>query len=468
MLHHFGDFRRGRHFARRFQRVPGTYWNGVAGVRCRGRVRGSMELTAVRGMHDAFGEDLARWQHVESVVRAVLERYGYREIRTPAVEKLEVFKAVGDDTDIVEKQMFLLQAPGGERAEKDVLCLRPEGTAAFVRAVVEHRLGTPGATGRFYYALPMFRYERPQKGRLRQFHQIGIECIHDPTPGADAETIACLDDVYRSFGLTRYEIRLNSVGCADCRPAYTKLLVAYFEKHRSELCEQCQKRLDRAPMRLLDCKNERCQSLAAKAPKLADHLDEACKTHHAGVEATLKAAGVTYVNDPYIVRGLDYYRRTAFEFQSDLLGAQSALGGGGRYDGLAARFGGDSSFTAVGWALGVERLLIALEASGYFTGKTFAKGPLVHFVPIGAEAYEKLLALSFDLRRKGLATQIAYAPDKAMKWHMKQADRAAARFALIAGETELAQGKVQLKELATGTQTEVPFSDLEAWLRTKN
>jgi histidyl-tRNA synthetase len=427
-----------------------------------------MELTAVRGMHDSFGEELARWRHVESVVRDVLERYGYREIRTPAVEKLDVFKAVGDETDIVEKQMFLLQTPGGDRAEKDVLCLRPEGTAAFVRAVVEHRLGAPGATGRFYYALPMFRYERPQKGRLRQFHQIGIECIHDPSPGADAETIACLDDVYRAFGLTRYEIRLNSVGCAECRPAYTKLLVAYFEKRRGELCEQCQKRLERAPLRVLDCKNESCRKLAAEAPKLFEHLDESCRAHHAGVEATLRAAGVRYVNDPQIVRGLDYYRRTAFEFQSDLLGAQSALGGGGRYDGLAGRFGGDPTFTAVGWALGVERLLIALEASGYFTDKTFSRGPLVHFVPIGTDAYEKLLALSFDLRRRGIAAQIAYAPEKAMKWHMKQADRAAARFALIAGETELAQGKAQLKELATGTQSEVPFADLEGWLRARD
>jgi len=428
------------------------------------------DITAVRGMHDAFGEELARWQHVETVVRGVLERYGYREIRTPAVEKVEVFKAVGDATDIVEKQMFLLQAPGPEaagsdvRPEKDLMCLRPEGTAGFVRAVVEHNLGANGALGRYYYALPMFRYERPQKGRLRQFHQFGIELVNDATPDADAESIAVMDDVFRAFGLTQYDVRLNSVGCADCRPAYTKLLVAYFEPHRAQLCEQCQKRLDRAPMRLLDCKNETCKALAAKAPKLIDHLDEKCRAHHAGVEATLRAAEVKYVNDPTIVRGLDYYRRTAFEFQSDLLGAQSALGGGGRYDGLAARFGGDVNFTAVGWGMGVERLLIALEASGYFTGKTFATGPVVQLVPIGAEAYAKLLKLSYSLRRRGIGAQIAYAPDKAMKWHMKQADRTAAKFALIAGETELASGVAQLKELATGTQSQVPFAELEDWL----
>ncbi len=421
-----------------------------------------MDLKAVRGMNDLFGDELVRWQGVEKRLREIMTNFGYAEIRTPALEKIEVFKAVGDETDIVEKQMYQVQDRGAHPDSKpEVLVLRPEGTAGFIRAVMEHGLGNTGHRGRYYYMGPMFRYERPQKGRLRQFHQLGCELIHDATAEADAELILLFDHILQALGLTgesHYEIRINSVGCKDCRPAYREKLVAYFTPHLAELCENCQRRLERAPLRILDCKNEACKKLSESAPLGINNLDEACLKHHNRVKECLAAEKVKFVEDPYIVRGLDYYCRTAFEFTSNLLGAQSALGGGGRYDGLSARFG-KQDFPSVGWAIGLERVMLALEATQTPIAK--ASGPVAYFAAMGEKAFEALYPLHHKLKKSGVPVEMPYENDKGLKWLMKQADRVGAAYAVIVGEYELGTGQAIVKELATGEQKNVAIKDLE-------
>ena len=305
----------------------------------------------------------------------------------------------------------------------------------------------------------MFRHERPQKGRLRQFHQFGAEIINDPSPEADAEIIAVLDQVYRTFGIKEYEVRVNSVGCAaECRPAYKELLKEYIRPSLDSLCGECQKRYERSPMRILDCKKPNCQGVVQSAPRIVNHLCQNCEAHHSVFLSSLKLMGVHYIEDSNIVRGLDYYTRTAFEFTSNLLGAQSALGGGGRYDGISTRFGA-KTFPGVGFALGMERLMIALEASGLL--KTESPKPVYFLAPLGNEAYGQLFSLSFALKRVGVPAVMAYEKDKGLKWLMKQADRLGARYTLILGDDEIKHGKAVLKEMQTGTQDTIDLTNLE-------
>lgn len=416
-----------------------------------------MEWRAVRGMHDLFGEELLAWQNVETRMRAILASFGYTEIRTPVLEKREVFThGVGDETDIVEKQMYQVSGDGdGEKSEK--LVLRPEGTAAFMRAVIEHRLHQSGKPQRYYYYLSMFRHERPQKGRLRQFHQFGGELINDPTPEADAEIIILLHAIYQAFGINDYEIRINSVGCVKCRPVYREKLKAALAPRIAELCPQCQKRFERSPLRILDCKSETCQKIAATAPKFADSLCEECKTHQAKLCSCLKEVSVPFIEDPNIVRGLDYYVRTAFEFTSNLLGAQSALVGGGRYDGLSEKYG-EKSMPAVGFGLGMERLMLALEAKGLTPKIDFH--PRFFLAPLGEEAQKKLFALSVSLKRQGVWADMMYEP-KGLKNLMKSADRAGAHYALLLGDEEIKKGIAILKAMKTGQQEELKLATLE-------
>lgn len=412
-----------------------------------------MEIRAVRGMHDLFGEDLSAWKKIEAQIFSILESFGYSEIRTPVLENLEVFKGtVGDDTDIVEKQMYTIEK------EKETLVLRPEGTASFMRAVLEHQLHHSGNIGRYYYYLPMFRHERPQKGRLRQFHQVGIEIINDPTPEADAEIIAVLDQIYKKFNISEYEIRVNSVGCVDCRPVYKEQLKNYFKPRLAELCELCQKRFERSPLRILDCKRESCIEIAKGAPLISASLCTVCKTHHAKLKERLTQLSLQFIDDPSIVRGLDYYCRTAFEFTSNLLGAQSALGGGGRYDGLSARFG-KANFPSVGLALGMERLIIALESKGLLP-KSDAH-PVYFFAALGEKAFQILYPLSVELKRQGIRTEILYDPSRGLKNQMKHADRFGAEFTLILGDTEVDQKAALLKDMKAGTQETLSLDKLK-------
>jgi histidyl-tRNA synthetase len=305
---------------------------------------------------------------------------------------------------------------------------------------------------------PMFRHERPQKGRLRQFFQFGGELIMDPSAEADAELIALLHQIYQTFGISEYEIRINSVGCSNCRPVYKEALKDFLRPKFNELCELCQKRFERSPLRILDCKRESCQALIKGAPLILDHLDEACRNHHAMLKARLDSAQIPFIEDPNIVRGLDYYSRTAFEFTSNLLGAQSALGGGGRYDGLSERFG-EAAFPAVGFALGMERLMMVLEEKKVLPDTR--RVPRYHFIALGEAAFELLYPLSLRLKRRGVWAEMGYAPDKSLKSQLKQANRNGASFTLILGETELQNQQALLKNMATGTQETISLNELE-------
>lgn len=409
-------------------------------------------MKAVRGMHDLFGDEIVKWQWVENQVRSVFSAFGYQEIRTPVLEHLEVFsKTVGDETDIVEKQMYQIAK------ESENLVLRPEGTAGFMRAVLEHQLHRDPHQQRYFYYLPMFRHERPQKGRLRQFFQFGAELIQDPSSEADAEVILLLDGIYKKLGINDYEIRINSLGCLDCRPKMKEALVGFFKPQLSSLCELCQKRFERAPLRILDCKRESCIEVAKKAPQLSTCLCNQCKSHHEQLKKRLSDSGISFVDDPGIVRGLDYYSSTAFEFTSNLLGAQSALGGGGRYDQLASRFG-EKPFPAVGFALGMERLMIALEA----THKIPALESVLDFylAPLGEKALGLLFPLSIELKRQGKTCQMNYDPQKSLKAQLKAANRLQAKIAILLGEEEISKNQVLIKDMSSQTQEEVSLDNL--------
>ncbi len=420
-------------------------------------------MKSVRGMHDQWGTALHQWRWVEAQIYRVLETFGYEEIRTPVLEHMEVFsKAVGEDTEIVEKQMYQVQDRGGSsESTPEILVLRPEGTAAFIRAVVEHGIHLQGGVGRYFYNLPMFRYERPQKGRLRQFHQFGAELILSAAPEADAECISLLDQIYKAFGLKEYSIRLNSLGNTASREAFKTALVSYFGPHVAQLDEVAQKKFHRTPLRILDSKDEKIQALAKNAPRIVDYLEPKSLEHYEAVKSCLKTSGVDFVEDPTIVRGLDYYSETTFEFTSELLGAQSALGGGGRYDGLSERFG-VASFPAIGWALGMERLILALDQSGLLRSNESL--PVAYFAPLGKGAFEKLYGMSVDFRRKGISVAMSYEKEKALKWQLKQADRARAAFAVIIGDNELAANQAIIKDLKSGQQSTIPLNDIEAEL----
>jgi histidyl-tRNA synthetase len=406
-------------------------------------------------MHDIYGEEMEKWTHVEDQVRACLDVLGYREFRTPVLENVEVFsRSVGDETDIVEKQMYTLMAGGGE---PEKLVLRPEETAAFIRAVIEHQLHKKGHPQRYYYYLPMFRYERPQKGRQRQFHQFGAEFILDPSPEADAEIIAISDLIFSQLGISEYEVRVNSVGCNDCRPLYKEVLKDFFRPYLPQMCEECRKRFDRSPLRLLDCKKETCKEIAKKAPLILQHLCVNCREHHEGVKGALTALKVKFREDPYIVRGLDYYSRTAFEVTSPLLGSQDALGGGGRYDLLAERFG-EKAFSAVGVAFGMERIMLALEAKHFSPPKRTTD---FFFVAMGKSAFDALFPLSFDLKRRGISVEMSYEKEKSVKSQFKHADRAGARFTVIIGDNELKESVAVIKDMQTRTQENIPLSGIQ-------
>ncbi len=404
-------------------------------------------------MNDLFGEELYQWTQVENRIKQIFGSFGYSEIRTPVLEKTEVFSGtVGNETDIVEKQMYQVIT------DSETYVLRPEGTASFMRSILENKLHTSGQPSRFFYYLPMFRHERPQKGRLRQFHQFGAELINDSSPEADAELITVLDQIYKSFEITEYRVRINSVGCNQCRGDYKETLKNFFRPKLQQLCEQCQKRFERSAMRILDCKRENCRETTKTAPLITSCLCADCKAHHERVKSCLIQAQVKFEEDPYIVRGLDYYTRTAFEFTSELLGAQDALGGGGRYDGLSARFG-EAPFPAVGFGLGMERLMIVLKEKQNLPQFNFA--PSFFFAPIGEKAFEILYPLSLRLKRQGIWCDISYDKTKGLKWFLKQANRVNANYSLMMGDEELKNGIALLKDMKQGSQEEIPMASLE-------
>ncbi len=413
-----------------------------------------MKIAGVKGMNDILPAEVGRWQEMERVAREVFALYGYREVRTPVVEHAQLFaRGVGEATDIVNKEMYVFEDKGEE-----LLALRPEGTASTVRAFIEHGAHVEGPQ-KWFYMGPMFRRERPQKGRYRQFHQIGCEAFGIAEPALDAEQIALLADYFGRLGV-KAELRLNSVGDQNCRPAYLADLKAYLSSRKAELCPDCNDRIERNPLRVLDCKVESCQPVLNAAPRLLDRLCEECRTHFDQVKAALDALGVAYRVDPRLVRGLDYYVRTAYEFTSDALGSQSAVAGGGRYDGLVETLGGPPT-PGIGFALGEERLAMILEKAGRAPP---AQAPEVFFVTADAEGATEALRRAAELRRAGIACELDPRGGK-MKAQFRQAERVGARYAVVLGGNEVRSGQAKLKDMRTREETPVALGDLAARVR---
>ncbi len=402
----------------------------------------------------------AAWQAVEAVIREVMARFHAQEIRTPILEPTELIaRGVGLLTDIVSKEMFAF-----ERGDTHYV-LRPELTAPVMRAYLQHHLDQRGGVQKLYYIGPCFRAERPQKGRYRQFHQFGGEVIGSEDPRADAEVIAMMTAVYRAFGLTEMTLRLNTLGDEGSRPRYREALQAYFRPYAADLSETSRRRLETNPLRILDTKDERERRLLAEAPRLIEYVDEESRAHYETLKGLLGDLGIPFLEDPFLVRGLDYYTRTAFELESPHLGAQSALGGGGRYDLLARELGSKKPVPAVGFAAGIERLFMALAAQGV-TMPEAAPPPDVFLVALGDEAARWAFAEAQRLRDEGLRTALDLR-GRSMKAQMREANRQGAPFTLIVGKDELERRQAVVKEMASGEQSEVPFEDLIRILRDK-
>lgn len=396
-------------------------------------------IQPVRGMNDVLPTEISRWQFVESVVRDLLHTYGYDEMRVPVVEQTDLFKrAIGEYTDVVEKEMYSFEDKGGER-----LTLRPEATAGIVRAAISNGM-LRGARHKVWCVGPMFRHEKPQKGRFRQFHQVDVEAIGFAGPDIDAELIALTAQLWRRLGITRVKLQLNSLGTAEARRAYRALLTDYFRDHRAALDEDSLRRLEGNPLRILDSKNPAMQAIVAAAPSLPEHLDAESQEHFAALRAALDALGIAYEINPRLVRGLDYYSRTVFEWITDALGAQDAVCSGGRYDGLIAQLGGEST-PAIGFAMGVERVVGLLEQSG---AAPDPKGADVYVVAQGDAAVRGALVLAETVRAAAPGRRIEVNLGGGnFKAQFRRADRSGAALALVLGEDELARGIVQLKPL---------------------
>lgn len=416
-----------------------------------------MEARAPRGTSDILPGEARLWQTIEATVRDVMRAFGYGEIRTPVFEHTELFqRGVGETTDIVEKQMYTFEDRGGRS-----LTLRPEGTAPVVRAFVQHRLGGGTLPQKLWYCQPMFRYERPQAGRTRQFHQFGAEAIGSLDPACDVEMIAIPIEVYRRLGIGRFEVLVNSIGCPVCRPAYRERLKAYLEERFDRLCPTCRSRYERNPLRVLDCKEEGCREATADAPSALDFLCDECGRHLEMVTGMLDAIGIAYRLDSRLVRGLDYYTKTVFEIVTDVLGAQGALAAGGRYDGLAEEIGGDR-YPGVGFAGGMERAVLALQEAGK-AGRDEEKAD-VFVVRLGLRAGLEGVKIAQWLRERDLVTLLDYNDNlqaaRSMKAQMRAAGRSGAKLAVIVGDDELARGVVSLKRMSDGEQWEVPVERL--------
>ncbi len=397
-----------------------------------------MKIASVKGFHDVLPGETARWAWVEQRARDLFARYHFREVRIPIVEKTELFtRSIGDTTDIVEKEMYTFIDRDGTS-----LTLRPEGTAGVVRAYVEHALAQREPVSKLFYFGPMFRRERPQKGRLRQFHQVGVEVLGRDDPAIDAEVLMLLHDLLVELDVRRFSIEVNSLGDEQCRPAYREALRAFAEAQRTYLCANCQRRLERNPLRLLDCKVPSCAAIVAEAPTIEGFWCQACRDHFAQVRRMLDYAGVPYQVAPRIVRGLDYYVRTAFEVKAEGLGAQNAVGGGGRYDGLVRSLGGPD-VAGIGFALGLERVLLALGT----TVDERLEPPLEVFIaPLDREAELRVLAVAQRWRREGFKIELGSA-HRSLKSQMRQADKCGAPFVFLVGEAELEAGAASVRDM---------------------
>jgi histidyl-tRNA synthetase len=416
----------------------------VAGIfRARGKSPMPAKVPSVKGFRDILPAEARARRRVLGAAVAVLERYGFEEIELPLLERGDLFaRSVGATSDIVEKEMYAFEDRDGT-----LVALRPEGTASVVRAYLEAGLNRAQPVARLYYHGPMFRRERPQKGRYRQFTQIGAELMGRDDPQADAETLCLVADICADAGLGTIRIEINSLGDAACRPAYREALAAFARSRLGSLCEDCRNRIDRNPLRILDCKNPGCRAATTDAPMMVDFLCAPCAAHREQVLRLLCDAEVTVVENPRMVRGLDYYCRTAFEISAPGLGAQDAIGGGGRYDGLVAELGGPE-VSCIGFAFGVERMLMAAEAAG--TADASPAGPEFFVAPITDAAGSIALRLARRLRGAHRVVELGPA-DRKLKAQMKLADRAGARWVVIIGDEELARGRAGVRDLVART-----------------
>jgi len=414
-------------------------------------------MQTIRGFRDILPEKIALWQKVEKEAAALFESFGYNEIRIPVLEKTELFaRSIGEATDIVEKEMYTFEDRKGDK-----LTLRPEATASICRSYIQHKLYAADPVRKFYLMGPMFRRERPQKGRYRQFYQIDAEVFGVESPYIDSELILLLNELFKRLGLKDLSAHINSLGCPDCRPTFQQALLDFLGERKEVLCENCRRRLKKNPLRILDCKVETCRQALEGAPSTIDHLCPDCDTHFSSVRSALEKQGVDFKVDKTLVRGLDYYTRTAWEIQTSALGAQSAVAGGGRYDRLVEELGGPPT-PAIGFAIGFDRLVEVMEQLGAGTEK---KGLDLFILPLGEEALEKSFHWSCDLNRLGIRTDTDFR-GKSMKALMKRANKLGVPFVLIVGENELADNKVMLRNMETKEQTDISLDRLVPELET--
>ncbi len=423
-------------------------------------MRGVNQLQALRGTQDILPNDIYKWLYMENTIRDLCALYGYGEIRTPIFEETKLFlRGIGDTTDVVTKEMYTFEDRGGRS-----ITLRPENTASAVRAFLEHKLYGDQGVHKLFYIGSMFRYDRPQAGRYREFHQFGVEILGASSPLADVEVIVLAYRLFQKLGLQNLELRINSIGDKNCRNAYKKELISYYESQKDMLCEDCKQRLYKNPLRLLDCKEDNCKLLAKNAPVITNYLCEECHNKFEKVKSGLTALHISYVIDPGLVRGLDYYTNTAFEIQYPPLGAQSAICGGGRYDKLVEEMGGPD-VPGIGFAVGLERLLLALEGQNLIPN--CPQKSSVYIVALGEKAEIEGLKIQGELREKGVMTYMDL-QEKSLKGQMKQAGKVQSIYAVIIGENEIEQGKATVKHMQTGEQSEISFSQVADYISRTN
>lgn len=411
-----------------------------------------MLTNAPRGTKDILPDTVGDWNYVEGEIRELCRRFGYSEIRTPIFEHTELFqRGIGEGTDVVDKEMYTFT----DRGERSIT-LRPENTASAVRAYLQNKLYAQSNLVKLFYIGSMFRYDRPQAGRMREFHQFGVEALGEANPAVDAEVILLAMNLLEGLGLKDLELSINSVGCPKCRSKYRTMLQDFFRDKLEDLCEDCRSRFERSPLRILDCKKDSDKPYMADAPKITDCLCEECAEHFAKLKELLTSAGISFTHDPRLVRGLDYYTKTAFEIKYPPLGAQSAVAGGGRYDGLIEEMGGNPT-PAVGFATGLERLLLALESQNLLPEKNRSVDAYV--VALGETAQAEGFKLLNSLRQQGLSAAMDFA-GRSMKAQMKQANKLGAKYSVILGEDEIAEGLVMLRSMEDSSQAKVPMNQV--------
>ena len=411
-----------------------------------------MEIQAPRGTTDILPQDTAKWQYLENIAEKVFANYNYQEIRTPIFESTELFtRGIGEATDIVQKEMYTFE----DKSQREIT-LRPEGTASVVRAFLENKIYGQAQPTKYFYFGPMFRYERPQTGRYRQFHQLGAEVFGSHDPAIDVEVIKLGLDILSELGLENFALHLNSIGCPECRPAYIEQLKDYLKPYLEQLCDNCQDRFERNPLRILDCKTDRDLEFMEDAPKIYDNLCSKCDDHFAQVKYYLDDLEIDYILNPRLVRGLDYYSKTAFEVIYNGLGAQDTIFGGGRYDALVEEIG-DRDVPGIGFAMGIERLLLSLEEEG--VELPIEEGVDIYLITIGEAARKEAVKQMYQLRAAGFKVDLDYL-DRAVGTQMKAADRNNANYSIIIGENELEKGELAVKNMKSGEQFDVDIDKL--------